>query len=151
MRRLLICFLFMFFVFAGELFAGEIREIELNDGSVLYGEVVSLKEGVYTLKMSSLGTVKIEDSKIRAIRIKTPTKTTKEQIQAMQQLMLSDKEIINMLTSLNNDPDVQKILEDPAIMKAIKLGDLETLMSNPKFMKLLSNPTILDIKKKVVK
>jgi len=141
----------MFFVFAGELFAGEIREIELNDGSVLYGEVVSLKEGVYTLKMSSLGTVKIEDSKIRAIRIKTPTKTTKEQIQAMQQLMLSDKEIINMLTSLNNDPDVQKILEDPAIMKAIKLGDLETLMSNPKFMKLLSNPTILDIKKKVVK
>ena len=151
MRRLSICFLFLFFVFAGEPFAGEIREIELNDGSVLYGEVVSLKDGVYTLKMSSLGTVTIEDSKIRAIRIKTANKTTKEQIQAMQLLMLSDKEIINMLTSLKNDPDVQKILEDPEIIKAVNSGDLETLLSNPKFIKFLSNPTILDIKKKVVK
>ncbi len=151
MRRLSVCFLLLLFVFVGELFAGEIRMIELNDGSLLYGEIISLKDGVYTVNTMSLGPVKIEESKIRVIRFKSDDQAAKEQIQTMQKLMLSDKEIINMIASLKNDPDVQNILKDPALMKAINSGDLETLISNPKFLKLLANPKILDIKKKVMK
>jgi hypothetical protein len=124
--------------------------IELNDGSLLYGQIVSLKDGVYTVNTLSLGSVNIEESKIRAIRFKSDEQAAKEQIQAMKQLMLSDKEIINVIVSLKDDPDVQNILKDPALMKAINSGDLETLLSNPKFLKLLSNPKILDIKKKVM-
>ena len=134
MRRLSVCFLLLLFVFVGELFAGEIRMIELNDGSLLYGEIISLKDGVYTVNTMSLGPVKIEESKIRVIRFKSDDQAAKEQIQTMQKLMLSDKEIINMIASLKNDPDVQKILKDPALMKAIISGDLETLISNPKFL-----------------
>ena len=150
MRRLAVSFLLLLFVFTGELYAGEVRMIELNDGSLLYGKIVSLKDGVYTVNTMSLGSVKIEESKIRVIRFKSDDQAAKEQIQAMQKLMLSDKEIINMIASLKNDPDVQKILKDPALMKAINSGDLETLISNPKFLKLLANPKILNIKKKVM-
>jgi len=150
MRRLAVSFLLLLFVFIGELYAGEVRMIELNDGSLLYGKIVSLKDGVYTINTMSLGSVKIEESKIRVIRFKSDDQAAKEQIQAMQKLMLSDKEIINVITSLKDDPDVQEILKDPALMKAINSGDLETLISNPKFLKLLSNPKILNIKKKVM-
>ena len=54
-----------------------------------------------------------------------------------------------MILSLQNDPDVQTILQDPEIMKAINSGDINALLSNPKFMKLLENPTIQDIRRKV--
>ena len=40
----------------------------LNDGSVICGEINSYNGGIYTLKSNALGTVKIEESKIRAIR-----------------------------------------------------------------------------------
>lgn len=52
--------------------AGEIGEVELIDGSVIRGEIISSKGGIYTLKSDTLGTVKIEESKIRAIRF-TPS------------------------------------------------------------------------------
>jgi len=151
MRRLAVSLLLLLFVFTGELYAGEVRMIELNDGSLLYGKIVSLKDGVYTIDTMSLGSVKIEESKIRVIRFKSDDQAAKEQIQSKQKLMLSDQEIINVIASLKDDPDVQKILKDPALMKAINSGDLETLISNPKFLKLLSNPKILNIKKKVMK
>ena len=151
MRRLSIIFVLLSFVFAGELYGGEIRMIELNDGSLIYGEIVSLKDGVYTINTMSLGSIQIEESKIRVIRFKSDGQAAKEQIQAMQKLMLNDKEIINMIASLKDDPDVQEILKDPDLMKAINSGDLETLVSNPKFLKLLANPKILNIKKKVMK
>ena len=151
MRRLSIGFLLLLFVFAGELYAGEVRMIELNDGSLLYGKIVSLKDGVYTIDTMSLGSIKVEESKIRLIRFKSDQQAAKEQIQAMQKLMMSDKEITDIITSLKDDPDVQEILKDPDLMKAINSGDLETLLSNRKFLKLLSNPKILNIKKKVMK
>ena len=54
-----------------------------------------------------------------------------------------------MIFSLVNDPDVQGILEDPSIIDAVNRGDIEALSSNPKFMKLLDNPAIQDITKKM--
>ena len=101
----------------------EFREVELNDGSVICGEIVSVKGGIYTLKSSTLGTVKIEESKIRFIRFEPSFKTkgkqrdseqtpTEAQVQVLQQLIMGDKEIISMILSLLNDPEVQKILED---------------------------------------
>ncbi len=63
--------------------------------------------------------------------------------------MMSDEEIVNMILSLQNDPDIQGVLQDPEIMKAVNSGDINALLSNPKFMKLLENPTIQDIRKKV--
>jgi hypothetical protein len=116
---------------------------------VIYGEIVSFSGGVFTLRSKDLGTVRIEESKIRTIRSGAGGGGKQDQIQQLQQKMMSDEDVVQMILSLQNDPDVQKILQDPEIMKAVNAGDMNALLSNPKFMKLLENPTIQDIRKKV--
>jgi hypothetical protein len=64
--------------------------------------------------------------------------------------MMGDKEIMSMILSLVNDPEVENILKDPSIMKAVNSGDIEALLSNPKFMKFLNNPAVKDISKKTL-
>jgi hypothetical protein len=139
--------------------AGEKGEVTLIDGSVIRGEIISSKDGIYTMKSDTLGTVRIEESKIRTIRFKPPsTRNEKAQdtvpaaearVQALQQLLLGDQEILGMILSLLNDPEVRGILEDPTIIEAVSAGDIEALSSNPKFMKLLNNPAIQEITRKM--
>jgi hypothetical protein len=76
---------------------------------------------------------------------------TKEEIQTLQKQMMSDQGIMNMIQSLQNDPDFQQVLQDPEIMKAISSGDITTLMANPKFMRILDNKTVHDIETKLQK
>ena len=161
MRLLIISILLLLSLSVGNVFAGDIREVELKDGSVICGEIISSEGGVYTLKSSILGTVKIEESEIRIIRFKPSSKSKEKQrdstqtstearVQALQQLMMGDKEIMSMILSLVNDPEVENILKDPSIMKAVNSGDIEALLSNPKFMKFLNNPAVKDISKKTL-
>lgn len=135
--------------------AGEIREIEMTDGSIISGEVVSLAGGTYTIKSESLGIIKLDESKIRAIRSKPSSSDNAAdsqpagEVSKLQDKMMNDKEVMSMIQSLQNDPDFKKILEDPGIMKAVQAGDIKTLMANPQFMKLLNNAAVQDIQRKV--
>ncbi len=137
--------------------AGEIREIELKDGSIISGEVVSLSGGVFTIKSESLGTIKLDESKVRAIRTKAaaagPAPAGKAvsggDSRDLQEKMMSDREIMALIESLKDDQEFKKLLQDPAIMKAVQSGDVSSLMSNPQFLKLLDNPTVKEIEKKV--
>ena len=157
---ILVLFFLCLFVAGG--FAGEIKDIELKDGSVIYGEIVSYSNGSYTIKSSSLGNIKIDDSKILSIRIRSAGRGNEkqqgkkggianDQVQALQNVMATDKEILKMILSLQNDPDFQKVLSDPAVMNAVTSGDISALTSNPKFMKLLNKSTVKDITGKVGK
>lgn len=138
--------------------AGEVRVIELNDGSVLTGEIVSLSSGIYTIRTESLGTLKIEEHRVRSMRMKEAAEKSGSgqganrvsgEVKSLQDRMMSDTEIMDMIRTLQNDPEFQKILEDPEVMKAVQAGDVTSLMANPKFMKLIENPTVKEIKKKV--
>ena len=62
---------------------------------------------------------------------------------------MSNEEIMDLIRSLQNDPDFQRALQDPAVMEAVGKGDIDTLMANPAFMKLLTNSTVGEIRKKV--
>jgi len=165
-RFFAIYFLFAAGLAAGTAYSGEAKEIELNDGTVITGEIVSLNNGVYTIKSESLGTVKLTDSKVRTIRQKSPVKTSGErnasqqdrspadvtsQTRSLQDKMMNDKEVMDKIRSLQNDPEFQKILEDPEIVRAVNSGDIAALMTNPNFMKLLNNRTVQDITNKVAK
>ncbi len=135
--------------------AGEIREIELKDGSRITGEVVSLSSGVYTIKSESLGTIKLEESKVRSMKSPSAApapgaaKASPDDINALQTRMMSDKEIMALIESLKDDAEFKKLLEDPAVMKAVQSGDVAALTANPDFVKLLDNPTVKQIEKKV--
>ena len=135
--------------------AAEIKEIELTDGSIITGEVLSLSSGVYTIRTVSLGVLKIDDAKVRAIRPQgTPSAQRSGQtgdVKSLQDKMMSDRDVMGMIQSLKDDPQFTKILEDPEIMNAVQSGDTAALMANPKFLQLLNNPTVRDIQQKVVK
>lgn len=155
MRINTILFILSLHLAAGVAAAGDLREIELNDGSVITGEVVSLSGGVYSIKTGSLGTLSIDESKVRSIRSKNPgdaspgATVSNMELQGLQERMLRDEEIMSMIKSLQNDPDFQKILQDPETMRAVKAGDIPALMANPEFTKLLENSKVKDIQRKV--
>jgi len=161
MKIAVTCFFFILMTFSCNAFAGQFSEIELVDGGIIFGEIISHNDGVYTVRSNSLGTLKVKESEIRLIRLKSGSSTVKEivgapggsvtpDIQAFQKSMMNDKEIMGLVLSLQKDPKMQELLKDPDIMKAIDSGDTTTLMSNPKFIELLNNPEIKEIQKKVL-
>ena len=134
--------------------AADYREIVLKDGSVISGEVLNFDGNQYTIKSSSLGTVKLDSAQISAIRSPSGASLNSSQagfsrsdISAIQQQLLSNQDIMAMITSLQNDPQMQAILADPKIMQAIAAGDFQTLMNDPTLKQLLNNPTIKQITK----
>lgn len=155
MIRAFIISLFLSALLAVTSSAGEIKEIELTDGSVITGEVLSLNSGVYIIKTSSLGTLKIDDAKVRAIRPRSTSSSRpsgqNSDVKSLQDKMMNDQEVMSMIQSLKDDPQFNKILEDPEIMNAVSSGDTAALMANPKFLQLLHNPTVRDIQQKVAK
>lgn len=153
MKQLMIL-LFLAMIGAAPAWAGEVRDIELNDGSTITAEVISLAGGQYTLRSEALGTIKLDESKVRAMhphssQTASPAGVSAGEVRSLQERMMGDQEIMAKIQSLQNDPEFQKILEDPAVMKAINSGDTTALIANPRFMKLLNNATVQDIQKKV--
>jgi len=155
-RWLLICFVVALSLLAATARAGEQQEIELKDGSIISGEVVSLSNGIYTFKSDTLGILKIDDSKVKVIRPKSPSQgpgaaqnSSASDISSLQHKMMSDQEIMDLIQSLQNNPEFKTLREDPEIMKAVNAGDIAALTANQKFMKLLDNPMVQDVNKKV--
>ena len=129
--------------------AADPREIELTDGSIIAGEIVSMSQGVYTVTSAILGTVRIEASKIRTIRRKGSSSAAGDaggQIKSLQDQMMGSDEIMEMVSSLQNDADFQQILKNPEIMKAVQSGDIGILMANSQFMELLNKKLVQQIK-----
>ncbi len=158
MRHIILGWFLLVFLHFSVAAAGEVRKIELTDGTMITGEVQSLNNGIYTIKSDSLGTLKIEDSKVRAIRDKSSSPAggaasgntnTGGELNGLQNKMTSDKEVMGLIQSLQDDPDFKKILEDPEMMKALQEGNITALTSDPRIMKLLNNPTVKEIEKKV--
>jgi len=163
MKRRILAVLVLWGSLAGvALSGGKTALIELNDGSTVRGEIVSLVDGVYTVQSSDLGALTIDQSKVRGVRIGSaveagttaavPPKPTKagrisigEQVDVLRQTMAGNEELMSMVGSLAEDPDFQAVLRDPEIMTAVNSGDLNTLLANPRFMELLNKATVRDI------
>jgi len=169
--KIAVIVIFLLFILASQGFASEPAEIVLRDGSVIRAEVISLQDGVYTLKSESLGTIIIEQSRIASIKMgsgmspdrhaSTPSSTRPEvasqtaepnvvgQINTMREVLMSDQSIMEKLSSLSNDPELMRVVQDPEIMKSVTSGDIKALMANDKFMQLLNDPKIQEISKKI--
>ena len=150
MRHCILGIFILSFVLLGQAFAGETKTFELLDGSIITGEIISYNDGAFILKSETLGTVKIEETKILTIRSRKKTgEISGDEVLALQEKMMGNEEIFAMILSLQNDPEFQAILNDPEILSAINSGDINALLSNQNFLKLLENSTIKDIGKMI--
>lgn len=151
--------------YAGEFsaVAGEISTIELNDGSIISGEVVSFDGSTWLIKSASMGALKIEAAKVVSIRSQAGGREAPlrgasagshgntADIQAMQQSIMGNAQLMTMIMNLQNDPEVQAILQDPEIMQAVQAGDMNALMANPRFRRLMENTKVKEITREAIK
>jgi hypothetical protein len=162
MKSTIVCFYILFVLLSSNAVGSEPVQIQLIDGSMIPGEIISFSEGVYTLRSGSLGTLKIDESQIKLIRmdshgsapwepVNTSNGSVDNTIQALQQSMTQNPQIMEMIQALQNDPEIQSLLQDEGIMDAVTAGDINTLMSNPKFIQIFENPSIQQIQKEVAK
>jgi hypothetical protein len=141
----------------GTAHGGPLRAIELVDGSIIVGEILSADHGTYTVGTTTFGTVTLKDSDIHAItarEVADPhelsgalSKRDAQTLEIIQQRILADPQIANSLNALKDAPEMQQVLQDPDIMDAIRKGDLEYLKANPRIGELMRNPTVQDLYK----
>ncbi len=67
------------------------------------------------------------------------------QARELQKKMQNDNEAMDLVTALQDDPEVQAILNDPSAMKAVLSMDMNALDDDPRFKKLLDNPRVREI------
>jgi hypothetical protein len=141
------------------LWSTEPRQIELNDGSVISGEIIAFNQGTYTIKSNTLGTLTLKDSDIRTIRSPVTTPATpsspssnqalSSELQNLQNLIVNDPEMMNSISSLQEDPQFQAILQDTEVMNAVTSGNLNELLNHPNFIKLLEHQKVQEIAKQI--
>lgn len=105
----------------GNVLADQVRSIDLVDGSVVVGEIISADHGTYTIKTDRLGIITLRDSDIVAIRTtaRTPGPTPSsaqvrpsnqgESLQSVRQRIMSDAALLQSVNALKDDPKIQKI------------------------------------------
>jgi len=71
------------------------------------------------------------------------------QLQKLQGKMMSDPQIVAMITALQNDPELMALMNDTAFLQAVSNRDINKLSNDPRFVKLMNNPAIRDILKRV--
>ena len=159
MKKIILSLILFFSIFVSVALANKLSKIELIDGSVIIGEVSGINNGKYTVNSQGMGVLQIEESRIKQIVLadtgKNPGFTQpqtnelpSDKIEAMKNKIMGDKETMGMVTSLQNDPQFQEVLNDPEIINAAKSGNIASLMSNEKLMRLKDNPMIQKIKNK---
>jgi len=126
----------------------------LKDGAVIHGEIKALQDDVYTVETDSLGTLRVPKHNVRTIdhggehAVELPangSSAEQAELEAMQSRMLQNPNVLSMILSLQNNPQMQALLADPQIMSAIASGNYAALMNHPKIVALASNAKMREI------
>lgn len=149
MRFPLLTFILILLIASSSAYAGEVQQIKLKDGSVLHGEVISMKNGVYTLKSPSLGVFHVNANRVQSIASSgasaAQASSGKMDLKQLKSTITSNPQNMKLINGLKDDTDVKAVLSDPKLMQALKNGDYTSLATNPKFLKLMNNPKIREI------
>ncbi len=168
MKKSILCCLFLLGLSAIG-YCGQISRIELTDGSIIQGEIVSLDKGIYTVSTAGSSEVKVEMGKIRkivteetspAVATGTSPQTAnpatspssgdiKSEMEQAKSKIASNPAILQIIPAIILDPQFQEILKDPEIATAIKSQNIKALMENKKFLSILNNPKFRKIQEKL--
>jgi hypothetical protein len=141
--------------------------ISLNDGTLIRGRLVSVQNGAYIIQTEHLGEIRVNPADIQSIssgnfqrKEEAPARlpilggnlspgtqilNSPDALQAVQQTLMSDPQILTLIQDLMADPDVVKIIQDSNLMKDLSTLDPGTIQQNPDFQRLLQHPKIKEI------
>ncbi len=149
------------FMLAGALvasFSVSAEQIVLQDGSRINGKILSMTGGSYQVQTDSMGVITIDKSKINSISQSggQPTMSNdaamqagQSAVQSLQTTIAGDQGLMTSILQLQSDPDMQAVLSDPELMRAVQSFDLQTLQNHPKIKKLMTNSRVQSIQQKV--
>lgn len=63
--------------------------------------------------------------------------------------LLKEKELSDLISALENDPEMQAVLNDPAAMDAVRFMDMKFIENDQRFRNLRNNPRMLEIMKRL--
>jgi len=152
MKRVRWLSVLVFMLFASILMAeqGLMVNLTLKDGSVLKGTLLSLDEGIFEVKTTSMGAVKVPESEVVAVRsgddikkeVTASPKIAPADLAVLQQKMMNDPVAMEKITALQKNPEFMKMMQKPEVMSAIRSGNLDALSNNKAFIRLMENPNI---------
>lgn len=154
--RFLLCVSFL--TLASITSASELREITLDDGSSIVGEIISVENGSYTIKTKSLGTLTLGSRQIKSITQlgDSPAATANadmkgassnsissgsvaSSVQQIQSSITSNTSLMSAIMQMQNNPEMQAVLSDPALMQAIQSFNIEAIQNHPKIIRLMQS------------
>lgn len=145
----LVILLFLLLLLQNTAAASARMELALVDGTVVHGTLNSFENGIYTINTDTLGILRIEAAKVKNIRSGDISDSSPDTLQSLQKRMLGDAAVMDLVKSLQQDPDFQAILTDKEILRAITAGDLSSLENNQKLRNLINNSTVQEIGQKL--
>ncbi len=133
-------------------FAGKNRTVELQDGTVLQAEIVSVQDEVYTLKTEHLGTIQVKAEDIRNIQFsehdttaspEKPTKPAAVKASPAATKSVTPSATANASENANHKETVQTLqasmMEDQDIFNLIL-----SLQEDPAMQAVLSDPELMN-------
>lgn len=164
MKYSFFCIMVLLGLMCSQVSASDMSNIELTDGSVVSGEIISFSNSIVTIKTESLGMLNINSARIRSITSKASQPHTDSehgdnssqyngkfntQVGNLEKQMRNDPALMELIMSLQDNPEFKQAMQDPEIQEAIRTGDTGKLASNPIIDRLLNNPGVLEIFNKV--
>jgi hypothetical protein len=129
------------------------------DGSVHFTDSLAKVPAEYRKRAEPLGMDANRDSGADTNNASDPNIGKKEQtgeqpgaapqVEVLKERMMNDEGIMALIHELKDDPEMQAILSDQTIMSAVQAGDIGALMHNPAFLKILDNPKVRQIEKRM--
>jgi len=164
-------------MFVAASLASETRQIHLDDGSSIIGEIISVQNGSYVIKTKSLGTVTLGFQQIEGISAlgaatnavgtsrnlgapvinsttSNPAATAPQvglesSVQQIQSSIFSSAALMSSIMQMQDNPEMQAVLNDPELMQAIQRFDIEAIQNNPKIIRLMKSRDMQQIQSKV--
>lgn len=153
--------------------AGSSR-ITLSDGTTIYGKVVGMNDGVYTIRTETMGDLNIDSEKVVEISSNAAKASSRnnsinildgsanrknnsysgnnnsytqqqQNVNTRVQSMMMDENFLQNLSTLGSSPEMQSVMNDEEIMNAIQNGDYEFLMNSSKISDLMNSSEIQDL------
>ena len=163
MKKIIILCL-VFFALNTIVYCGQLSKIELTDGSVINGEIVSYANSIYTINTPTFGEIKVgvgKISKIESAKYVSPGTSispvlqadnpTPSQVSAYGQTLMQNPENAAILIDLSSNPELKAMASDPEILEAAKTNDIQALMKNPKFMNIVNSSKMQEAVEKLKK